>query len=615
MKKFVSVAGLLTCFFVCLNDLYAQTDDNFFKNKPVKKELLAIEHRQKLDNLEKQGGNLSVEYIEVGNLKRTQKDGKLNFKLPSGQGNFSFTTHHIEYESDYTYSWHGRSENGFDDAIILSREGKVFGSFEGPEGKYEFYTLDGGIQVLLKKDPTIKGRCGVVSGVKDQPKSRPTGQGRVGTCNDLIRVLVLYNARANSVGNASQLAEMGVYNYNIAASQSGLDYANRLELVGVVYNEFNETIRYNDNDEGQKLYFSELRPSVHSLRDTYDADVVVQMIGGGTLPDGSHSFLAGPGEGGVFGFANDVAPVAPGTPEGDNLAYVFISASFIGTRAIFQHEVGHILGGEHQHGADRPDKSPHAAAYGFIENNRLRNTIMWSGLEEDYLHYFSNPNIVYNGVTLGTPNYQDNARRIREYAPVVRNFQPPHEGSVYVEVRRPVPNSAYYEFEAVHSCRPATGFEWEISPDGFNYSGVVSYAETYATNIYNSPSGYYVVRCKVTFNNGAIQYVYTNVPNQYCPGCRQGTVAESKTGDGLTVIYPNPSANQAVLQFTLETSADVNRLLIDAQGTVVQRANYGRLEAGTHEKLVSVEQLPAGVYYINLRVGSRSSRQKLIVTR
>jgi len=48
------------------------------------------------------------------------------------------------------------------------------------------------------------------------------------------------------------------------------------------------------------------------------------------------------------------------------------------------------------------------------------------------------------------------------------------------------------------------------------------------------------------------------------------------------VIYPNPSVNQAVLQFTLETSADVNRLLIDAQSTVVQRANYGRLEAGTH---------------------------------
>lgn len=612
MKKFVSVAGLFACLLVCLNDLYAQTDENFFKTKPVKKELLATDLRRKLDKIERDGGNLSVEYVEVGSVRRMQKDGKLKFKLPSGQGNFTFKARRIEYVSEQEYSWYGRSENEFDEAVILCRKGKVFGSFAGPEGKFEFYTMEDGTQVLLKKDPASKGVCGSDQLAKAVTQTKPSGQARVGNCSDQLRVLVLYNTHANGGVPANQLAEQGVYFYNTAAIESGLDNANRLELAAVEYFEFNELIRHVDVFD----YFNDLKgePTVQSRRDFHNADIVVQLVGGGYLPTGGHSFLYAPGGDynltqGYIGFANEIAPSSA-----DNGFAIFV-AGYVGSTALLPHEIGHLLGGEHQYGAPRANLKPYSAAYGFQDNTgNYRRTIMWSILYSDNILRFSNPDISYNGVPTGTVLTENNARRIREFAPTVNNFRPSSDGSVYVEVRRPVPNSAYYEFEAVHSCRPAIGFEWEISPDGFNYGGVVSYAETFATNIYNSPSGYSVVRCKVTFNNGTIRFVYTNVPNQYCPGCREGVSSELADKANALLVSPNPSTDQATLRFTLETSTEVSRLLINAQGNIVQRANYGRLEAGVHEKAISVDKLPTGVYFVNLRTGTTSTRQKLIVT-
>ena len=63
-----------------------------------------------------------------------------------------------------------------------------------------------------------------------------------------------------------------------------------------------------------------------------------------------------------------------------------------------------------------------------------------------------------------------------------------------------------------------------------------------------------------------------------------------------------------------QDNAEVASELADRQGRLIRHSSYGTLSAGTHEKSVDVTSLSAGMYYINLQIGTKQERRKSIVT-
>jgi hypothetical protein len=80
-------------------------------------------------------------------------------------------------------------------------------------------------------------------------------------------------------------------------------------------------------------------------------------------------------------------------------------------------------------------------------------------------------------------------------------------------------------------------------------------------------------------------------------------------------IYPNPFADNTTLKLNLSKSENVSYTLVTPIGQVVGFENKGKLQAG--ESLISIDgsNLAAGIYLMNVTVGSKTYSQKLNVVK
>ena len=81
---------------------------------------------------------------------------------------------------------------------------------------------------------------------------------------------------------------------------------------------------------------------------------------------------------------------------------------------------------------------------------------------------------------------------------------------------------------------------------------------------------------------------------------------------GLSV-YPNPSASQANVSFSLKNETEVVISLTDITGKTVFTNNLGTLTTGVHKTTINTDVLSNGVYMVNFVANGVVSTQKLIV--
>lgn len=91
------------------------------------------------------------------------------------------------------------------------------------------------------------------------------------------------------------------------------------------------------------------------------------------------------------------------------------------------HEIGHVLGGDHQEGTVRSSQSsPYAHA--FESPGKQARTVMFSSEPGTMKPYYSNPRVTWAAGSkteaTGEPCKSDNARAISEWAPTISNFFP-----------------------------------------------------------------------------------------------------------------------------------------------------------------------------------------------
>lgn len=78
-------------------------------------------------------------------------------------------------------------------------------------------------------------------------------------------------------------------------------------------------------------------------------------------------------------------------------------------------------------------------------------------------------------------------------------------------------------------------------------------------------------------------------------------------------IYPNPATDHAVIQLALSKADNVTLRIFDLTGRLVLTNNLGHIDAGTYSYNFNCQQLPKGMYLVNVISGQSAVTSKLIV--
>ncbi len=111
-------------------------------------------------------------------------------------------------------------------------------------------------------------------------------------------------------------------------------------------------------------------------------------------------------------------------------------------------------------------------------------------------------------------------------------------------------------------------------------------------------------------NNGDLN-IYAAFINRKTMGLEQITGVNAILG--VSAIYPNPSAGDVTVDFTLTGPTDVLITLFDLSGQKVTARNLGKLNAGFHSATFTPGDLPAGMYYLSVTAGTDHFSKKLVI--
>lgn len=78
------------------------------------------------------------------------------------------------------------------------------------------------------------------------------------------------------------------------------------------------------------------------------------------------------------------------------------------------------------------------------------------------------------------------------------------------------------------------------------------------------------------------------------------------------LLYPNPANRATTLRFSLQQASDVNIRIVNLVGQEVSKIQLGKLAAGLHLQDISLEQVQAGMYLIEINASGQRQHLRLI---
>lgn len=84
-------------------------------------------------------------------------------------------------------------------------------------------------------------------------------------------------------------------------------------------------------------------------------------------------------------------------------------------------------------------------------------------------------------------------------------------------------------------------------------------------------------------------------------------------GSNLVRMYPNPATDHATLEVTMAKAGNVVLRVYDLSGRVVVNENLGKKAEGVFNYTFNCQQLPKGIYLVNVVSGASTATSKLVV--
>lgn len=585
----------------------------------------ALDNEQKIryDRVLASGIYSSVQFVNVGSLEEAQVEDEITIALPNTPcDQNTFLASSIEYNSEEDYTWYGElsdkdsSSDCYKGSIMLiSANGEHFGHFEVSGKTFEIIDLSSGLQVVAQVNESlaIKNHCGTLSEEIGDIAERPTGY----ACK--LRLLVLYTPAANqSEANINSRIQLAVQQTRQALANSGVSPMNfDVVLAGTAQVNYTED-PYNSStfsgiskDLNNMLNLTALRNQVTTLRNQYNADVVMMMIRSNPESTKGIAYLYNPS------FPTPFGVVQSGWAT--NSGYTFA------------HEFGHIMGGRHENSDDPAVSIAHAHQWNYTVRrgfwpfykyrNEVGKTITYQATAGDgtvRLRY-SNPDRYEDGQPTGIANDRDAARQFNnvgcemsELNNTVEPFSAVIGGPGPICVIAP---ANVWKLTGVVSGPAGTyQYEWSKSPNGINSWVVVGNTDVLVIGPTSSLGNKYY-RLKVTSPNNQVLYLYRTVTVYDCrpPHGHGQRTAAGYNNAPLLAVSPNPAAADVRISVTLPEATSSEIAVYDVLGKMVRKVYTGTLPAGTQELSTDVQDLPDGTYFVKFVSSGYTNAQKLSI--
>lgn len=339
---------------------------------------------------------------------------KVRFQLFPGKV-FSGTVSQTEQILDMQ-SWSGTLSGGgyflavrSGDSVLLhvaSKKG-VFEVSKAGTSAYRVIELD-----QSKNTEDAPGK--LATGLAPSKVPSSSDSGATADSGALIDVMVAYTKQAlTAEGSLTALKArigLGVAEMNQGYKNSGVNP--RIRLVHIESSGYDEVGDF-ETDLNRLLNPSDgIMDNIHNVRNTYGADMVGLVLASETYCGLASSIMASE--------AN---------------AYMTVSRACVTGYYSFAHEFGHLQGARHDTYVD-PTTTPFAYGHGFTYAAGGWRTVMGYnnacsavGATCTRLNYWSNPNVLYGGVAMGTVSTNHNARVLNETAYTAANWRTAKIGS------------------------------------------------------------------------------------------------------------------------------------------------------------------------------------------
>lgn len=320
------------------------------------------------------------------------------------------TKKYAEQHDQNTFTWFGRFADSVGSILLVVTGNDVTGMIHSSGSVFSIEPLGNGFHALIQLDqsrfscelPCIDYHERTAASSPKEVKVQ-VPQGRANITQSLttltgptIDILVAYTpAAASASGNIYSLINGCISTTNNISSNS--DANPQVRLVYPVQVDYTESGSLETDKDRLANNGDGFMDGIHSLRDLYGADVVVLLVASGDN----------------CGYADGIEVEAGG-------AFASVQTDCAVNNYSFAHEVGHLVGGRHD---TDDDDYPRPYAHGYFKKGFWK-TVMAINFPATRIPYWSNPNKTYNGLPMGTTEWNNVTRVWNERGSPVSNFFP-----------------------------------------------------------------------------------------------------------------------------------------------------------------------------------------------
>ena len=362
------------------------------------------EQSRRLAQIRRRPTTQSLNLVRV-NLDALRKP-LLRISVP-GNGAIEFLKSGGDVRTALDFSWFGTQQPPLrGSATLIVRKGDVTGSVVTADGLYRISPIGGGVHAFVKADtrkfppdepPSFHPKQGPPGERSPVPGEGDRGSRASSSPPTQIDVLVAYTSAAKArVFDMDATIALAVAEANQAYVNSNINiYLNLVDSFEVSYRETGKTFE-------TILYDFVGMADVNQRRDSSCADLSALIIDQQDYCGLADAILANP-----------------------STAFAIVDYTCATGYFSFAHELGHLMGARHNEQVDATPGYNHGLRHDGGGSDPSFVTIMSydcpGGCQR--LQYFSNPNLMYGPVPMGTTATNYNARELNATAPYVSSFR------------------------------------------------------------------------------------------------------------------------------------------------------------------------------------------------
>ncbi len=411
-RRFILALLLATTLFVSQMAMPAQANEqselpNLFTTV-VENDLLSDRETAQLDVYRSDPTTADIAIVKVQSDLLKNADG-VNLNLFTGQ-DVPLDSIRVEERTPDNYSWFGRNSKTGDEAILVVQKNAIVGTIRTGNQKYRIRPLDDGLQAVIQIDEKafprehppefqelesqVDKQVNLEQARKDVKNNGLQDDGSIET------LLVGYTPAAKlQAGNIDGLIQL-------AMDETNQSYANskvypRLRLVHSYETTYTESGDMALDRDRFRIRNDGFMDEVHNLRNTYGADIAILITGNGSFCGIASAILAN-----------------------QDTAFAVVGQNCATGNYSFGHEIGHLQGARHNPEADATN-TPFPFGHGYYYQPGSWRTIMAYDCPGGCTRrqYWSNPNVEFNNVAMGTADSNYNVRVLNETAYTLANFR------------------------------------------------------------------------------------------------------------------------------------------------------------------------------------------------